>query len=145
MSQYLPMFESMGPEGFSKAIEQVAPYFSTIDPLVRDLRPGYCEVLMKNQKKIHNHLGCIHAIAMCNAAELVGGMATEVSTPEGTRWIPEGMSVQYLVKAKTDLVIKCEAENVDFTQEGKIEVPVAAYNDEGVTCFTALITMNVKR
>ena len=139
------MFESMGPEGFSKAIEQVAPYFSTIDPLVRDLRPGYCEVLMKNQKKIHNHLGCIHAIAMCNAAELVGGMATEVSTPEGTRWIPEGMSVQYLVKAKTDLVIKCEAENVDFTQEGKIEVPVAAYNDEGVTCFTALITMNVKR
>lgn len=145
MSQYLPMFESMGPEGFSKAIEHVAPYFSTIDPLVRELRHGYCEVLMKNQKKIHNHLGCIHAIAMCNAAELVGGMATEVSTPEGTRWIPEGMSVQYLVKAKTDLVIKCEAEDVDFTQEGKIEVPVAAYNDEGVKCFTAQITMNVKR
>jgi len=122
MSQYLSMFESMGPAAFSKAIEQVAPYFSTIDPQVRELRPGYCEVLMPNQKKIHNHLGCIHAIAMCNAAELVGGMATEVSTPEGTRWIPEGMSVQYLVKAKTDLVIKCEAEGIDFTQAGKSEV-----------------------
>ncbi|KZZ81781.1 DUF4442 domain-containing protein [Oleiphilus sp. HI0133] len=144
MNQYLKMFEQMGPEGFSAGVAQLAPYFSTIDPLVTQLRPGYCEAVLKNQKKVHNHLGCIHAIAMCNAAELVGGIATEVSTPDGTRWIPEGMKVEYLVKAKTDLVVKCEAEDIDFTQTGKIDVPVAAYNDEGVKCFTALITMNVK-
>ena len=145
MNQYLKMFEQMGGEGFSKGIATVAPYFESIDPLVTALRPGYCEMILKNQKKVQNHLGCIHAIAMCNAAELVGGVTTEVSTPEGTRWIPEGMSVKYLVKAKTDLVVKCEAGDIDFTQDGKIDVPVAAYNDEGVKCFTALITMNVKR
>ena len=145
MNQYLTMFEQMGPEGFSAGVAQLAPYFQSIDPLVTRVKPGYCEAILKNQKKVQNHLGCIHAIAMCNAAELVGGIATEVSTPDDTRWIPEGMKVEYLVKAKTDLIVKCEAEEIDFTQTGKIDVPVAAYNDEGVKCFTALITMNVKR
>lgn len=145
MSQYLQMFEKMGPEAFSAGVAQLAPYFQSIDPLVTEVKPGYCEAVLKNQKKVQNHLGCIHAIAMCNAAELVGGIATEVSTPDDTRWIPEGMKVEYLVKAKTDLLVKCEAEDIDFTQTGKIDVPVAAYNDEGVKCFTALITMNVKR
>ena len=145
MNQFLKMFEQMGPEGFSAGVAQLAPYFQSIDPLVTQVKPGYCEAILKNQKKVQNLLGCIHAIAMCNAAELVGGIATEVSTPDDTRWIPEGMTVEYLVKAKTDLVVKCEAGEIDFSQTGKIKVPVAAYNDEGVKCFTALITMNVKR
>ena len=144
MSQFLAMFNQMGPEMFSKGIEQVAPYFSTIDPLVVDLKPGYCEVSLKNQKKVHNHIGTIHAIAMCNAAELVGGMTTDVSIPAGARWIPQGMTVEYVAKAKTDLKVVCDAADVDFSQEGQVVVPVAAYDTEGTKCFTADITMNVK-
>ena len=79
MSQFLAMFNQMGPEMFSKGITQVAPYFSTIDPEVIELKSGYCEVFLKNQKKVHNHIGTVHAIAMCNAAELAGGMTTDVS------------------------------------------------------------------
>src|SRR3546814_8551637 len=40
----------------------------------------------------------VHAIALCNAAELAGGMMTEVSIPSGARWIPKGMTVEYLAK-----------------------------------------------
>ncbi|RMF14216.1 MAG: DUF4442 domain-containing protein [Gammaproteobacteria bacterium] len=144
MSQFLKMFEQMGPEMFSQGIGQVAPYFSTIDPQVVALRPGYCEVLLKNQKKVHNHLGTIHAIAMCNAAELAGGMTTDVSIPEGARWIPQGMTVQYIAKAKTDLKVVCDASGVDFSQPGEVIVHVSATDTEGTECFTADITMNVK-
>ncbi|MEM7803028.1 MAG: hotdog fold domain-containing protein [Chloroflexota bacterium] len=144
MSQNLQLFNAMGAEAFSKAVGQMAPYFSTIDPELVELKPGYCEMTLRNQKKVHNHLGTIHAIAMCNAAELVGGLTTDVSIPEGARWIPQGMSVKYVAKAKTDLKVVCDGSEIDFSQPGEIVVPVAAVDSEGTTCFTAEITMNVK-
>lgn len=144
MSQFLTMFQQMGAEAFSKGIGQVAPYFATIDPEITEYRPGYCELILRNQKKVHNHIGTIHAIAMCNAAELVAGMTTDASIPDGARWIPQGMTVQYLAKAKTDLRVVCDAGGVDFSQPGAIVVPVAAFDADGSKCFTADITMNVK-
>lgn len=144
MNQFLAMFEQLGSESFSQAVGQGAPYFSTIDPQVVELKPGYCKVILKNQKKVHNHLGTVHAIAMCNAAELAGGMTTEVSIPDGSRWIPAGMTVQYLEKAKTDLNVICDATDVDFSQPGDVVVHVGAFNEEGTKVFCADITMNVK-
>lgn len=144
MSQFLTMYQQMGNDVFSKGIGQVAPYFATIDPNIVDFREGYCELRLDNQKKVHNHLGTVHAIAMCNAAELVAGMTTDASIPQGARWIPQGMTVKYLAKAKTDLKVICDAQCIDFSQAGEITVPVEAIDDDGVTCFTAQITMNVK-
>ncbi len=144
MSQFLEMYKNVGAEQFSKLVTQVAPYFSTIDPEFVELRPGYAEVLLRNQKKVHNHIGSVHAIAMCNAAELVGGTMTDVSIPKGARWIPQAMSVKYLAKAKTDLKVVAEGKGIDFSQPGEVVVPVAAYDTEGTKCFTADITMNVK-
>lgn len=144
MSQYLQMFEQMGSEAFSQGVCAVAPYFASIDPLVTELKPGYAAMELKKQKKVQNHIGTVHAIAMCNAAELVGGMTTDVSTPEGARWIPEGMTVKYIAKAKTDLKVICDATDIDFSQPGVIVVPVAAYDTDGTLCFTADISMNVK-
>ena len=144
MSQYLALFEQMGGNKFSKAIGEIAPYFSSIDPEITDLKAGYCELSLRNQPKVHNHLGTVHAIAMCNAAELVGGMATDTSLPDGAMWIPQGMTVQYLKKAKTDLKVVCDATNVDFSEPGVITVPVKALDTNGDECFSAEISMNVK-
>lgn len=41
---------------------------------------------------------------MCNMAELAGGTMTEVTVPSTHRWIPKGMTVEYLKKAETDLI-----------------------------------------
>lgn len=144
MSQFLGMFKQMGGEMFSKGIGQVAPYFATIDPEIMEYKQGYCALKLRNQKKVHNHLGTIHAIAMCNAAELVAGMTTDASIPTGARWIPQGMSVEYLAKAKSDLKIVCDAQQVDFSTQGNVIVSVTAFDDEDRLCFTADITMNVK-
>src|SRR5690606_23543283 len=91
-----------------------------------------------------NHLGTVHAIAMCNAAELAAGMMTNVSIPAGARWIPKGMTVEYLAKAKTDLTAVASGEGVDWSSDGDKVVPVVVTDTEGKTVFTAQITMNVK-
>lgn len=144
MSQSLSMFNSVGPDAFSKMACQFAPYFSTINPLISELRPNAATVRVPFRKEITNHLGTVHAIAMCNAAELAGGMMTDVSIPSGARWIPKGMTVEYLAKAKTDVTAVASAEGVDWQSDGDKVVNVDIHDCEGKKVFTARITMNVK-
>jgi acyl-coenzyme A thioesterase PaaI-like protein len=103
MSQMLQIFQQAGPAQFSAMISEVAPYFSTIAPQFVELRPGYAEVTFPKRREVLNHIGTVHAIALCNAAELVAGTMTDVSIPKGRRWIPRGMTVEYLAKAEGDV------------------------------------------
>ncbi|MGC4059740.1 MAG: hotdog fold domain-containing protein, partial [Aquabacterium sp.] len=124
MSQILNLFNSVGPEQFTATICQIAPYFSTIQPSVVALRPGYAEATLPLRKEVTNHIGTVHAIALCNAAELVAGTMTDASIPEGYRWIPKGMTVEYLAKAKTDVRAIADGSGIDWTQAGDQVVPV---------------------
>jgi acyl-coenzyme A thioesterase PaaI-like protein len=76
-----------------------APYFATIAPQFRALEPGLCEVAIRDRRRVHNHIGTVHAIALCNLAELTAGVMTDATIPADMRWIPKGMSVEYLKKA----------------------------------------------
>jgi acyl-coenzyme A thioesterase PaaI-like protein len=144
MSQILNLFNSVGPEQFTATICQVAPYFSTIQPSVIALRPGYAEATVPLRREVTNHLGTMHAIALCNAAELVAGSMTDASIPEGYRWIPKGMSVEYLAKGKTDVRAVADGSSIDWAQAGDQVVPVDVFDTDGKKVFTARITMNVK-
>jgi uncharacterized protein (TIGR00369 family) len=137
-------YKSVGNEEYGKLVCELAPYFSTIDPQFVNMKPGYVEVCIKNRKEIQNHLGSIHAAAMCNVAELVGGMMTEISLPEGKRWIPSGMNVQYLAKAKTDLKAIADGSGIDWTTQDGLTVPVNVFDTDGNKVFSAQITMNIK-
>lgn len=144
MSQVLEMFNAAGSAQFSKMVCQMAPYFGTIEPEVVRLRPGRAEAKVGFRRDITNHIGTIHAIALCNAAELVAGLMTQVSIPDGMRWIPSGMTVEYLAKAKTDVTAVADGSAVDWQSEGDKIVPVEITDSEGQTVFTARITMNLK-
>lgn len=84
---------------FSRLVCLKAPYFATIAPRFVALEPGRCEVCIRDRRRVHNHLGTVHAIALCNLAELSAGVMTDATIPAGMRWIPRGMSVEYLKKA----------------------------------------------
>lgn len=109
---------------FTHAVCMRAPYFGSIHPHVQELRPGYCEVRTGNGRSVHNHLGTFHAIAMCNMAELAMGMLAEATVPDSHRWIPIGMTVEYVAKAKTDLRAFATLGPVpEF--DGRTDVPVS--------------------
>ena len=84
---------------FSKLVCRQAPYFASITPRIESLEPGRGIASIAHRRKVSNHLGTVHAIALCNLAEFVGGLTCEVSIPHGMRWIPKGMDVKYLKKA----------------------------------------------
>jgi acyl-coenzyme A thioesterase PaaI-like protein len=144
MSQTLSMYQSVGATQFTKLACQMAPYFSSIQPEISVLAPGRAEVKVPFRKEITNHLGTVHAIALCNAAELAGGMMTEVSIPAGARWIPKGMTVEYLAKGKTSVHAIADGSAVDWQSTGDKVVPVDIFDEAGVKVFTARITMDVR-
>jgi len=134
----------LGKKLFSWVVTRRAPYFATISPLITDLRVGLCEATIRNQRSVHNHIGTVHAIAMCNLCELVGGVMIESSLPKALRWIPKGMTVRYLKKAETDLTALAEW-NPDLADDfsGDVVLPVKVRNISGVVVMEADITMYV--
>lgn len=143
MSQLFELYKRVGNSSFSQKICEIAPYFATIDPQFVDLRPGYAEVTMPNTPKVHNHLGTVHAIAMCNLAEIAAGLMADVSIPESCRWIPIGMSVRYLAKAKTDLRGIADGRAIDWENPGDKDIPVHITDALGLEVCSAIITVKV--
>lgn len=46
----------------------------TIRPHILAMKPGMSIIRMKQRWGVHNHIGTVHAIAVCNLVELTMGM-----------------------------------------------------------------------
>ena len=119
MSQALRMWmtlkdKPLGKRLFARVICWKAPYFSSIAPRFQELKPGYARVMLKKRRAVENHIGTVHVIAACNLAELGAGTMMEASLPNSMRWLPKGMTVQYLKKCATDLTAECTS--TDFAE-----------------------------
>lgn len=128
---------------FTRAVTGKAPYFKTINPRFDVFKKGHVEVVFKKRKAVHNHIQTVHAIAMCNAAELAGGTMMEASISKGMRWIPAGMNVRYLAKAETDLRAIAKVDNCDWTEAQEVPVDVAIVDTNGTEVMHAVIQMYV--
>jgi len=128
---------------FSKLVCRRAPYFASIRPQFRELRAGLCIVGLRKRRAVENHLGTVHAIAMANLCELAGGMLMEVSLPATMRWIPRGMTIEYLRKATTDVSATARLDKADWTRSENVGVPVSVIDHSGVEVVRAVITMYV--
>jgi len=131
-----------GKWAFSRLVCLKAPYFGSIRPRFEDLRPEYCRLRIRKRRAVLNHIGTVHAIAMCNMAELAGGTMTEVTIPATHRWIPKGMTVEYLKKATTGLVAVATPESKpDWSAPGDYPVNVLVTDRGNEAVFRAVITM----
>ncbi|MDD7967624.1 hotdog fold domain-containing protein [Actinomycetospora lemnae] len=129
----------------SAAVWLRAPYFLTAAPVIRRLEPGRAEVSLRNWWLVHNHLGTVHAIASCNLAEYAMGVMAEATTPSTHRWIPRGMSVQYLAKADTDLLaVATFAQAPAFSDEAEdVDAEVVITDGRGQEVVHATITLRI--
>lgn len=134
-----------GKKLFSLLVCWNAPYFGSISPVFTDLQSGLSVAGIKKRRKVHNHIKTVHAIACCNLCELVAGTAMVASLPKNLRWIPKGMDVQYLRKAKTDLSARCEPGEIDPGFSGDLPLNVDVVDTEGEVVVSAVITMYISQ
>lgn len=127
---------------FSRLVCFKAPYFATVRPRFEELQPGRCVVRIRKRRSVLNHIGTVHAIAMCNMAELAAGTMTDVTVPSTHRWIPKSMTVNYLRKASTDLVAVATPDAaMDLSAAGEYKVNVVVHDEQAQPVFNAQITM----
>lgn len=127
---------------FSRAVCLKAPYFASIAPRIDALAPSRCVVSFAHRRRVTNHIGTVHAIALCNAAELAAGLATEAGLPPAMRWIPKGMQVQYLARAVGRMTATARvAARLDAGEAREVPVEVEATDPRGTPVFRATVTM----
>ena len=128
---------------FTRIVCFRAPYFGSIRPRFVELRPGMARVSMKKRRSVQNHIGGVHALAMGNLCELAAGVMTEVSLPRNMRWIPRGMTIQYLGQARSDVSAEARLELREYNQKEDVVVDVEVKDRDGTPVVRAQITMYI--
>lgn len=134
----------IGDRVFSFAFSQVAPYFWSIRPRVTVVEPNHAEVVIPKRRAVTNHIGTVHAIALCNGLEAAMGLLAEVTIPPHRRWIPKGMDINYTAKASSDITCIAETDPEQWTSdEPELHVRVKGVRDDGVVVIEGVIKLHV--
>jgi acyl-coenzyme A thioesterase PaaI-like protein len=153
MSRVLDLYEKahaiplIGDRLFSFAFSQVAPYFWTIRPRFTVIEPNHAEVVIPKRRGVKNHIGTVHAIALCNGLEAAMGVLAEATIPADKRWIPKGMEVSYTAKATSDITCIAETDPEQWTDEalsgigGDLPVRVRGVRDDGTVVIEGEIRL----
>lgn len=113
----------LGTRVFDWGFSRKAPYFGSISPRFTVVEANHAELVIKNRRAVHNHIGTVHAIALCNGLEAAMGALAEASIPRTKRWIPKGMTVQYTAKADSDITCIAETNPEQWTSDDS-DLPV---------------------
>lgn len=147
MSQILNLWKKansvpFGNKAFSLAFSRKAPYFATIRPTFTELRPNYAELVIPKRRAVHNHIGTLHAIALCNGLEAAMGALAEVTIPDDKRWIPKGMDISYTAKATSDVRCIAETDPEQWTgDDPDLHVRVKGLRDDDTVVIEGVIKL----
>jgi acyl-coenzyme A thioesterase PaaI-like protein len=107
------------------------PYTGSLGANVQSLAPGFCEVQLRDVRRLRNHLHSIHAMALANLGEMATGLALVNGLPEDTRAILTGFSIEYLKKARGTLLARCRCRVPLSNDPGDVEVDGEIRDDGG--------------
>ena len=133
----------LGPLAFDVVLRRMVPYTGTVRPRVRELRPGFARVEMRDRRRVRNHLQSIHAIALMNLAEVTSGLAMTCSLPESARAIVTRLSIDYHKKARGSLTATCTCAAPDTSTEHEIDIEAEIRDAAGDVVATATARWHV--
>lgn len=124
---------------FSFALGRKAPYSGTIRARVEELTPGFAKVRMADRRSLRNHLRSIHAIALANLGELATGLAMLTALPDHARGIPVKIEVEFLKKARGDIIAEghCAPPDISESHEHPVQAILVDQAGDKVARFSA--------
>lgn len=126
----------------SLVMGKVIRFAGTAGTRVEKLTPNECVIVLRNKKKVQNHIGSVHAAAMGLLAESATGFMTGMTVPDDRIVVIRSMKLEYLKRASGDMkaVASFSDEQVQFikdTPKGDIEVPVVITDANGTETVKA--------
>jgi acyl-coenzyme A thioesterase PaaI-like protein len=145
-TQLLGMWEKLrgvpgGARVFSFVFAWKAPYFRSVRPRFVQVSPNYAALVLPKRRAVQNHIGTVHAIAVCNGLEAAMGALAEATIPSGKRWLPKGMEVAYLAKSTSDLTCSAETDPDAWSAGPDVPVRVKAVRTDGTVVVEGTINL----
>src|SRR5471032_2525765 len=85
---------------FTQFVKWMIPYTGSVSPRVETLEPGYARISITQRRRLEQHLGSIHAIALMNVAEFASGASMITALPAGYRGIVTKITIEYFKRAR---------------------------------------------
>ena len=132
----------MGDRLFSFAFSQVAPYFWSIRPRFTVIEPNHAEVVIPKRRGVKNHIGTVHAIALCNGLEAAMGVLAEASIPKRQALDPQGHGGELHRQGDHDITCIAETDPEQWTgDDPDLPVRVRGVRDDGTVVIEGTIRL----
>ncbi|TWP33635.1 hotdog fold domain-containing protein [Leekyejoonella antrihumi] len=133
----------LGRRVFSVGYMLKAPYFASVRPWVVEMGPHRAVVQLHKRRRVQNHLGTMHAIAVANGMEAAMGLLAEATIDPGKRWIPRGIQLDYVAKARGDVrcVAQTDADDWDRLSPHEVRVRVSGALPDGTEVVRGFIPL----
>ncbi|WP_444994210.1 DUF4442 domain-containing protein [Aliikangiella sp. IMCC44359] len=94
--------------------------------------------ILKNRKKVRNHIGTVHAAATALLAETASGLIVGMNIPDNKTPLLKSMNVKYIKRTTGNLkaVATITEEQVELLQQsdkGDFVIPVTVTDDAGIS------------
>ena len=125
---------------FGLAVRLMIPYTGSVSPHVLILEPGLARISIRQRRRLEQHLGSIHAIALANVAEFASGAAMSTALPPGFRGIVTKLQIEYLKKARGVVTAEARTNLPDLSVEGDHDFVANVHDEAGDLVARATVT-----
>lgn len=131
---FLP--ERARPKAFSVVFGTAVKFFGTASLKFESLSLERSVVVIKNRRKVQNHIGGVHAVAMALIAESATGSIVGLNLCEDSIPVIKSMTVNYLKRAKGNMRAEAwltpeQIEQIKTLPKGEVNVACKVTDDEG--------------
>ena len=122
-------------------IGRAVPFVGTAGVSFDEIRPGLVTVSIANRRRVRNHIGSVHAVAMTLLAEGATGFVVAMSIPDDKVPVVKSLTVQFVRRASGALTATATLTHEDIArierdEKGEIRVPVQVLDETGAEPIT---------
>lgn len=106
----------------SLAVGRAIPFVATAGIRIEELTPALCRLRLADRRRVHNHIGGVHAAAMALLAETASGLAFGMHVPDTHLPLLRRMRLDYVARCAGSLLaeaaLDAEQQQAVQTEDG---------------------------
>jgi len=128
-------------------------FFRTVGLQYEELTPQRAVLVIRNRRRVQNHIRTVHASAIATLAESATGAVLAINVPDDRVAVAKSMRLDYRRRAQGDLravatLTPAQIEAIQTHDHGELEVAVKVYDEsdrEPVECYILWVWVPRKR